>query len=71
MKEFWKRCMRDFRIRRKRNGGTLRITGLVYASNIASKRVLEHNGFIREGLQRNAVFKDGKIYDLCLYGKVK
>lgn len=49
----------------------LRITGLVYAPNIASQRVLEKNGFIREGLQRNAVYKDGEIFDLCLYGKLK
>ncbi len=49
----------------------IRITGLVYAPNIASQRVLEKNGFVREGLQRNAVFKDGKIYDLCLFGKWK
>ena len=49
----------------------LRITGLVYAPNIASRRVLEKNGFVQEGLQRNAVYKDGKVYDLCVYGKLK
>jgi ribosomal-protein-alanine N-acetyltransferase len=49
----------------------LRITGLVYAPNIASQRVLEKNGFVQEGLQRNAVYKDGEVYDLCLYGKLK
>ena len=49
----------------------LRITGLVNAPNIASQRVLEKNGFIREGLQRSAVYKDGAIFDLCLYGKLK
>ena len=49
----------------------IRITGLVYAANIASARVLEKNGFAREGLQRNAVYKDGKIYDLCIFGKLK
>ena len=48
----------------------LRITGLVYAPNTASQRVLEKNGFVQEGLQKNAVFKDGKVYDLCLYGKL-
>ena len=30
----------------------VRITGLVYAPNVASQRVLEKNGFVREGLQR-------------------
>lgn len=49
----------------------LRITGLVYAPNIASQRVLEKNGFVREGLQRNAVYKDGEISDLFLYGKLR
>jgi len=33
--------------------------------------VLEKNGFVREGLQRNAVYKNGQIYDLVLYGKLK
>ena len=49
----------------------IRITGLVYAPNTASQRVLERNGFVKEGLQKNAVYKDGRIYDLCLYGKIK
>lgn len=49
----------------------LRITGLVYAPNLASRRVLEKNGFLQEGMQKNAVYKDGKVYDLCLYGKLK
>ena len=48
----------------------IRITGLVYAPNVASQRVLEKNGFEREGLQRNAVCKDGQIYDLYVYGKL-
>ena len=48
----------------------VRITGLVYAPNIASGRVLEKNGFVSEGLQRDAVYKAGKIYDLCLFGKL-
>ena len=49
----------------------IRITGLVYAPNTASQRVLEKNGFVKEGVQKNAVYKDGRIYDLCLYGKIK
>ena len=49
----------------------VRITGLVYAPNAASQRVLEKNGFVREGVQRNAVFKNGRIWDLCLYGKLR
>ena len=46
-------------------------SGLVYAPNTASQRVLEKNGFIREGVQKDAVYKNEKIYDLFLYGKLK
>lgn len=46
----------------------LRITGLVYSPNIASKRVLEKNGFSMEGVMKKAVFKDNNIYDLFIYG---
>lgn len=49
----------------------LRITGLVYEPNTASRRVLEKNGFTLEGIQRKMVWKDGKAYDLCLYRKLK
>lgn len=48
----------------------VRITGLVFGPNIASKRVLEKNGFTLEGLMRQAVSKDGNLYDLCIYGKL-
>ena len=47
------------------------IPGLVYKPNAASRRVLEKNGFVPEGLMRNAVTKDGVTYDLCIYGKLK
>ena len=49
----------------------VRITGLVYAPNVASQRVLEKNGFIQEGIQKKAVYKNGQLYDLYLYGKLK
>ena len=49
----------------------VRITGLVYAPNVASQRVLEKNGFVQEGTQKNAVYKNGQLYDLYLYGKLK
>lgn len=48
-----------------------RITGYVYAPNIASIKVLQKNGFSREGVMRNAVTKDYKVYDLCIYGLLK
>ncbi len=49
----------------------IRITGLVYYPNTDSRRVLEKNGFALEGIMKNAVYKDGSIYDLCVYGKCK
>lgn len=49
----------------------IRITGLADAPNTASRRVLEKNGFQLEGVMKNAVCKDGKIYDLAFYGKLK
>ena len=49
----------------------IRITGEVCEPNIASRRVLEKNGFALEGTMKNAVVKDGCVYNLCVYGKVK
>ncbi|MBQ3574354.1 MAG: GNAT family N-acetyltransferase [Clostridia bacterium] len=49
----------------------LRISASVYSPNIASQRVLEKNGFIREGAMKNAVSKNGNVYDMYLYGKLK
>lgn len=48
-----------------------RITGLVYEPNVASRRVLEKNNFVLEGVKKNAVAKNGEIYDLRIYGKIK
>lgn len=49
----------------------IRISGAVYEPNIASRRVLEKNGFVSEGVRKSAVFKSSNIYNLCLYGKLK
>lgn len=49
----------------------LRVTGLVYEPNTASRKVLEKNGFSLEGTMKNAIIKNEKIYDLCIYGKLK
>ncbi len=48
-----------------------RITGCVYAPNIASQKVLLKNDFELEGVLKRAVYKDDKIYDLHIYGKCK
>ena len=49
----------------------LRITGYVYEPNVASRRVLEKNGFKLEGIMEQAVTKNDKIYNLCIYGRLK
>jgi NAD(P)H-hydrate epimerase len=48
-----------------------RITGIVYTENEASWKVLEKNGFVREGLQRKSACKNGKMHDIFLYGKLR
>ena len=49
----------------------IRITGLVYEPNKASRKVLERNDFILEGIMKKAVIKNENIFDLCIYGKLK
>lgn len=39
--------------------------------NIASRRVLEKNGFILEGILRKSAIKSGKIYNKALYAKIR
>ncbi len=48
-----------------------RLTSQVYEPNIASRRVLEKNGFTLEGVLKNAVTKGENIYSLCIYGKLR
>jgi RimJ/RimL family protein N-acetyltransferase len=48
-----------------------RITGYVFATNTASQKVLLKNGFELEGLMKRAVYKDGNISDLHIYGKCR
>ena len=51
--------------------GLARITGMVYEPNGASRKVLEKNGFVLEGIMKQAVWKNEKLYDLLVYGKYK
>lgn len=53
------------------NMGVTRITGLVFEPNIASRRVLEKNNFVLEGLLHRALIKEEKYYNLCVYGLLK
>ena len=45
-----------------------RIYARILEDNIASRKLFEKIGFVFEGKQRQAVFKNGKYNDLCLYG---
>lgn len=49
----------------------IRLQAFVYTPNLASVRVLEKNGFEREGLLRKYVRKDGRIYDCFLYARLR
>ena len=49
----------------------LRISARVHAENLASRRVMEKNGFALEGVLRRAFWKDGRVGDICLYGLVR
>ncbi len=44
-----------------------RIYALPYVTNLASHRVLEKAGYIREGLLRRSVIKDGVVLDQMLF----
>ena len=48
-----------------------RVTAWVYATNEASKRVLQKNGFHLEGSQKEAVLCEGKPTDHLVYGLLK
>lgn len=50
--------------------GYLRLEAPVFAWNPASMRVLEKCGFMREGVMRKSVFKDGEVIDCVLYARV-
>jgi ribosomal-protein-alanine N-acetyltransferase len=45
----------------------IRIFAKPFAHNIASRRALEKSDFELEGILRKSVYKNGKIYDSCIY----
>ena len=51
--------------------GITRVYATVHAHNAPSMRVLEKNGFTREGLMAASALKDGKPIDRVLYAKVR
>ncbi|MGX9720892.1 GNAT family N-acetyltransferase [Stenotrophomonas acidaminiphila] len=51
--------------------GLYRLAAQVMAGNPASARVLLKNGFIEEGLERQAVLKDGLLHDLRCFARLR
>ena len=51
--------------------GLMRIFAGVFEYNIGSMKVLERNGFQKEGIAKNAVFKNDKFWDEHRYYKLK
>ena len=49
----------------------VRLEAPVFAWNPASMRVLEKSGFVREGILRKSVLKDGQLIDQVLYALVR
>ncbi|HDD55071.1 MAG: GNAT family N-acetyltransferase [Chloroflexota bacterium] len=49
----------------------LRIFAEPFASNLASRRVLERAGFSLEGVMKKSVIKDGSVQDQALYALIQ
>ena len=49
----------------------MRLEARVFAWNPASMRVLEKAGFVREGVLKSSVFKDGQLTDDIVYALVR
>lgn len=48
----------------------VRLEAAVFGWNLASARVLEKAGYVREGVLRRSVFKDGQLADSFLYARL-
>lgn len=53
------------------NFDVVRLEAPVFAWNPASMRVLEKSGFVREGVLRRSVLKDGQLIDKVLYARLR
>jgi ribosomal-protein-alanine N-acetyltransferase len=53
------------------NYGLVRLEARVFEHNQASAKVLEKCGYVREGLLKKNVLKDGKYFDIIMYAFVK
>ena len=47
--------------------GMVRVFAVPFATNLASARVLEKAGFVREAVMRSSAVKEGKVLDQWLY----
>jgi RimJ/RimL family protein N-acetyltransferase len=52
-------------------GSFCRIFAAVFEHNAASARVLEKAGYVREGIMRKSVTKDGRTLDAFLYAQIR
>ncbi|AKB28449.1 Ribosomal-protein-L7p-serine acetyltransferase [Methanosarcina siciliae C2J] len=50
---------------------TVRIFAEPYAHNIGSRKALEKAGFVLEGTMKKSVYKNGRLFDSCMYALVK
>lgn len=48
-----------------------RIYAEPFARNTGSRRVLEKNGFVLEGVMRQGAYKEEQLLDYCVYGLLK
>ncbi|PLX03734.1 MAG: GNAT family N-acetyltransferase [Marinilabiliales bacterium] len=53
------------------NMDIVKIFAGIFSNNMASHRVLEKNGFVKEAVLKNAVFKNGKLLDEHRYSLLK
>lgn len=51
--------------------GLHRLQATVLDFNIGSARVLQKNGFVEEGVMRDAVLKHGRLHDLRLFARTR
>ena len=49
----------------------VRVFAEPYAHNAPSRRVLEKAGFVLEGTLQKALYRNGSLYDYCIYALVK
>ena len=53
------------------NCSIIKLYATPFSFNLASMRVLEKAGFVKEGILRQAAIKNGKVIDLHYYGLIK